>query len=105
MNLNELKKYARTLNLTELRELRRDINAVIEEANKEKTADLKQELGVGDVVKVNHRRLRNEYLTVVKVNRVKAKLKSKTNTIWNVPLDMIEPTEVWGQKTLQAWLD
>ena len=94
MNLNELKKHARTLSLNELRELRRDIISVLDEASKEKTADLKYQLSVGDVVKVNHRRLRNQYLTVVKVNRVKAKLKSKTNTIWTVPLDLIEQTDM-----------
>lgn len=94
MNLNELRKHARTLSLNELREFRRDVISVLEEASKEKTADLKHELGVGDVVKVNHRRLRNQYLTVVKVNRVKAKLKSKTNTIWTVPLSLIEQTDM-----------
>lgn len=94
MNLNELRKHARTLSLTELREFRKDIASILEEVSREKTADLKYELSVGDVVKVNHEQLRNQYLTVVKVNRVKAKLRSKTNTLWDVPLSLIEQTDM-----------
>ena len=83
-----------SLSYEELKEVNRNLAPLLKEARKEKANDIRHTLSVGDVVTVNAGELRGRILTVVKVNRVKAVLRESNMQQWNVPLNMIEPTDM-----------
>ena len=70
------------------------VSQILKETRKEKANDIRHTLSVGDVVTVDAGELRGRILTVVKVNRAKAVLRESNMQQWNVPLNMIEPTDM-----------
>ena len=83
-----------SLSYEELKEVNRNLAPLLKEARKEKAADIRHTLSVGDKVTVDAGELRGRILTVVRVNRVKAVLRESNMQQWNVPLNMIEPTDM-----------
>lgn len=87
MNYAELNR----MSLEELRTLNNKVVEIIKQKRFEATLDVKEELRVGMIVKVNHPKLAGKQLYVNKINRTKASLKLVNGIAgYNVPLSLIE---------------
>ena len=87
MNYSELNQ----MSIEELRSLNKLVVEVIKSKRALAGFETKQQLRIGDNVKVNHPKMAGKQLQVMKINRTKAKLKVLNGGgIWNVPLSMIE---------------
>jgi len=84
-----------SLSYEELKEVKRNLDPLLKEARKEKANDIRHTLSVGDTVTADQGELRGRILTVVRVTRTKAVLRESNMLEWNVPLNMIEPTDTY----------
>ena len=74
-----------SMSISELRELRTKINYMMDA----KGINSARQLAVGDGVMVDHKKLRGEVCKVVKVNRTKVVLDSRTMGKVSVPMSLI----------------
>lgn len=87
MNRKELNK----LSIEELVKLNGIVVDIIKNKRRNEAAEVKDELYVGQAVRVNHKKLRGEVLEIIKINRIKVVVRSIKNRVdFNVPANLIE---------------
>jgi hypothetical protein len=79
------------MTIKDLRKLNSIIIDMIDSKNNQSSLVKKASLKVGEIVTVNHKRLKGKKMEIIKINRTKAVLKEVgSNGSFNVPIFLIE---------------